>query len=100
MKKPRNLWRNGMPNKLTKEEFIEKYGQVKVKFDHYYKYSFNYTGELPDGGKILVAYGGNSDDIYKYSVSSDREETVGEIYPFMGTAYDNKGHIIDEFYEY
>ena len=85
---------------MTPKEFYKKYGGVKVKFNHYFKYSFNYYGELPDGGKLVVAYGGNADDIYRYDVSFDSENTVNEISPYMGTAYDKMGHVIDQFYDY
>jgi hypothetical protein len=85
---------------MTREEFYEKYSDVKVKFSTYYKYTFNYVGELPDGGKISVEYGGNSDDIYSYDVSADYEETVDSICPHCGTTYDRGGNVVDEFYDY
>ena len=85
---------------MTREEFIEKYGDVKVKFSYYYKYTFNYTGSLPDGGKISVGFGGNSDDIYRCDVVPDREESVSFIYPYTGRVIDKNGQVIDEFYDY
>jgi hypothetical protein len=85
---------------MTKKEFIEKYGNVKVKFSTYYKYTFTYVGELPNGGKISVGYGGNYDDIYRYDVSADYEETVNSIEPYCGTAYDKDGNVVDDFYDY
>lgn len=85
---------------MTEEEFIEKYGDVKVKFSSYWKYTFNYTGSLPDGCKISVGYGGNADDIYRYEVVPDHEETVSSIYPYFGRVRDKDGKVIDEFYDY
>lgn len=85
---------------MTQEEFYEKYGDVKVKFSDYYKYTFNFVGELPDGGKISVGCGGNSDDIYKFDVSADNEESVGGLYPYTGVVLDKNGQVIDEFYNY
>lgn len=85
---------------MTREEFIEKYGDVKVKFSNYYKYTFTYTGTLPDGGKISICDGGNSDDIYRYEVVPDREEKVSFIHPFSGSVYDKDGQKIDAFYDY
>ena len=85
---------------MTHEEFYEKYGDVKVKFSGYYKYTFTYTGELPDGGRISVEYGGNADDIYRHDVSADCEETVESIEAFCGTAYDANGDVVDGFYDY
>ena len=85
---------------MTREEFIEKYGDVKVKFSDYYKYTFNYTGSLPDGGKISIGYGGNADQIYRYEVVSDKEKTVLSVYPYTGVVLDANGQVIDEFYDY
>jgi hypothetical protein len=84
---------------MTKEDFIEKYGEVKVKFSSYYKYTFSFSGELSDGGKICVSYGGCSDDIYRYEVSADYEETVKSVYPCSGSVYKD-GEEIDSFYDY
>jgi hypothetical protein len=85
---------------MTAEEFLQKYGGVKVKFSSYYKYTFMYTGELPDGGRISVGYGGNADDIYRHGVGADCEETIDSVNPNQGTAYDKDGNEVDGFYEY
>jgi len=85
---------------MAREEFIEKYGDVKVKFSDYYKYTFNYTGSLPDGSKISIGYGGNDNDIYRHEVVSDKEETVLSVYPYTGVVLDANGQVIDEFYDY
>lgn len=47
-----------MDNKL--KEQIEKYGEEKLHFVSYYKYSFYYENE-----KIKVWAGGDSSDIYR-----------------------------------
>lgn len=85
--------------KLTEEQFFEKYGDVKVKFRRYYKYTFYYEGELPNGNEITVGWGGLADDIYKYEVVFDDENTVNVINPHFGQIFDNEGKVIDEFYE-
>jgi hypothetical protein len=84
---------------LTEEQFFEKYGDVKVKFHYYYKYTFYYVGKLPNGNKITVGLGGSADDIYKCKVSFDDEDTVQYINPHFGQIFDNEGKVIDEFYE-
>lgn len=53
---------------MTRQEFYKKYGSVRVKFKSYYKYSFNFVGELPDGSTLSCDYGGSVNDIYKFSV--------------------------------
>jgi hypothetical protein len=85
--------------KITQKQFIEKYGTVKVKFESYYKYTFTYSATLPDGKTISVGYGGNSDDIYRFSVTSDSEQTIEDCYPYTGTVY--AGDVeMEYFYEY
>ena len=84
---------------VARDEFIDKYGSVEVKFFSYYKYVFTYTGTLPDGSKISVDVGGNSDDIYKMSVSSNGVETVYGLDPFAGSVYKDSQEV-DGFYDY
>ena len=43
---------------MTIEELIEKYGDVELKFDSYYKYKFTFSGKAPDGKIISWSYGG------------------------------------------
>jgi hypothetical protein len=85
---------------MTKEEFIEKYGEVKVKFSSYYKYTFNYIGTLPDGNVISVDCGGNADYIYRYEVVPDMEESVSSIDPYAGRVRDKDYKVTDQFYDY
>ena len=51
--------------KLTEEQFNEQYGEAKVVFAYYYKYSFSFVGEF-EGKKINISVGGNADDIYRF----------------------------------
>lgn len=85
---------------MTKDEFYEKYGQVKVKFSYYYMFTFTFEGELPDGERIVVESGGCSDDIYKFDVSSDSEETVASVFPYAGTIYGKDNKEIESFCAY
>lgn len=87
-----------MAKKISKDEFMEKYGDVMVTFDHYYKYTFTYAGKNKDGVLVEVSWGGNADDIYRCSVSAGNEESVESLYPYDGTAYKD-GEAIEEFYE-
>jgi len=56
---------------MTKSEVVEKYGNVILTFDYYYKYMFTYSGVADDGAKICLSYGGVPDDIYKHTVSNN-----------------------------
>ena len=85
---------------MTREEFYEKYGGVKVKFSSYDKYTFTYTGTLPDGNVLTCGCGGDCDDIYRHDVSADWEETVSGLEPYTGSVYDWVGNKIESFYDY
>lgn len=50
---------------MTHEEIIEKYKDVRLKFDYYSKYSFYYEGYAADGTHIGVCFGGTHDEIYR-----------------------------------
>lgn len=84
---------------MTRQEFYEKYGDVKVKFASYYKYTFTYEATLPDGKLLICGFGGNSDDIYRHEVSADFEETVSSLQPYSGAVYQD-GIETDSFYDY
>ncbi len=83
---------------MTREEFLEKYGKVQVTFSHYYKYTFYYTGEIPDG-KITVGYGGDSHEIYRYEVTAGEMRRIEDIYPHTGSVV-RDGKEIEGFYDY
>ena len=59
-----------MSNMLTQEEVLELYGHIELRFDHYYKYSFQYLYE-DDEVTISGSLGGDSDDIYKTRIDAD-----------------------------
>lgn len=84
---------------MTKDEFFQKYGDVKVKFCSYYKFAFTYEAQLPDGKRLTCCFGGNADDIYKREVSNDKEKTVSNLDPHTGSVYED-GQEIEEFYDY
>ena len=63
---------------LTEKEFLEVYGEAKVIFTSYYKYSFNFEGEF-NGKSIYVSVGENADDIYKFDVTAGKEYAVKEL---------------------
>ena len=54
-----------MDNKLTYSELIEKYGDVELKFESYYKYSFTYRGQTKDYSQLSVYIESNKDSIYR-----------------------------------
>lgn len=70
---------------MTKEQILEKYGNVKLTFKHYYKYTFTFSGVADDGAIISTHIGGDSGDIYKMSVSAENEETLINLYAECAT---------------
>lgn len=63
---------------LNEKEFLEIYGEAKVVFTSYYKYSFSFRGEF-NGKSIYVSAGGNADDIYRFDVDADKEYAVKQL---------------------
>ena len=84
--------------KVSREEFMEKYGDVMVVFDGYYKYTFTYKGDTQDGLTVYVSCGGSADEIYRREVVPDKEERVEDLYPDGGTVY-RGASFVEEFYE-
>ncbi len=85
---------------LSKAEFLAKYGDVQVSFNEYYKFTFYFTGVTSEGYKLVVGYGGNSEQIYRYELSSTQTGTVKSIEPYSGFVYDARHLEIDSFYDY
>jgi len=58
---------------MNLQEALVKYGDSKVRFTGYYKYSFTFKGTTPNGHNIEVWAGGNPDDIYRFDVGLGEE---------------------------
>lgn len=84
---------------ISKEEFIKKHGDVIVQFSSYFKYSFTYVGELPNGDQITVLTGGDADEIYRLEVENNETETVASLDPMSAGIY-RDGTEIEGFYDY
>lgn len=78
---------------MTCEEFYEKYKDVDFYFSSYYKYTFTFVGEY-QGEFISIGVGGQSDDIYRFEVVSDRKESILSLQPYEGTCGE------DSFYDF
>lgn len=89
----------GKSKNMNLQEIKERYGEVKLKFQSYYKYSFDFIGTTDKGEEITVAVGGNADDIYKLSVGASKEETINSLDPhFIQVVKD--GETIVDWYHY
>lgn len=83
---------------MTKQEFFDKYGDVVVSFSSYYKYVFYYKADLPDGTLIHVSVGGNSEDIYRFDISSEDRQEIRVLDPYAGNVR-REGVRIESFYD-
>lgn len=81
-------------SKLTEKQFLEKYGEAKVVFAYYYKYSFTFTGEF-EGKKLHVIVGGSADDIYRFDVEPNKEYQVKELGMNYATVKDGETTIAE-----
>jgi hypothetical protein len=61
---------------LTKEQFLEKYGDVRMYFTSYFKYTFSFEGKTPNGEILKASIGGNPDDIYRLEVCDGDNGTL------------------------
>lgn len=89
-----------MSKQMTREEFYAKYGDVEVTFSSYYKFTFTYSAILPDGNRLTVGYGGNSEEIYRHEVVSGGSEILSTLHPYTGSVFDACGNEIEGFYDY
>ena len=88
-----------MATQMTRAQFYAKYGDVEVTFSSYYKYTFTYSATLPDGKRLTVGYGGNSDQIYRHEVATSCAEKVSSLHPYIGAVYDGTEEV-EGFYDY
>lgn len=88
-----------MTNKITKDQFIEKYGDVLVEFSNYYKFTFTYIATLPDGASITVDMGGDSAEIYRHEVVPNLKTPIRSLDPYSGFVCMN-GEMIESFYDF
>lgn len=84
---------------MTKECFLELYGNEKLTFSNYYKYVFTFKCPLENGNVLCCECGGSSEDIYRFGVNTDTEYNLYELDPFSGTIFDSDGGIVHSFYE-
>jgi len=81
---------------IGEDLFYAAYGDVKVKFSHYYKYSFEFTGKLIDG-KIVCYLGECADDIYNLDVKANKSISIGELMPDSAYIYDKAGKLLERY---
>ncbi len=84
---------------LTKQEFFDKYGEVKVLFSAYHKRSF-YFNRMMENKAINIAVAASCDYILKFGVSADLPYPITNFYDKIENAYIREfGVIVEEFRE-
>lgn len=78
---------------MTRDELNEKYGDAKVTFFHYHKFTFTFKGTLPDGKTITARMGGPAHDIYREDVTAGKEKTIRDLYPYSVSVMDGDKEI-------
>lgn len=73
-------------NKEQAEKLYNENSNLKLKFVHYYKYSFCFAGEN-DAIKVYVKYGGNDSDIYRFDVDDKEFEAPKTFNELMENYY-------------
>lgn len=85
---------------MTKEEVLEKYGDVPLIFDHYYKFVFTFAALVAEGTVLRVSVGGGSDDIYKMMVDSNTSVKLNETDYYVFASLAEGGRILWEDSQY
>ena len=55
---------------MTREEAMAKWGKCELRFRYYYKFAFSFEGVSDDKENIIACVGGDSDEIYRFSVDA------------------------------
>lgn len=88
---------NMIKEEIEKDPFIEKYGRIPLNFSSYYKFSFSFKGRASDGIEIYASMGGQADDIYRYEVSADTTEKIGDGSDWNHISFRKNGKKIHEW---
>ena len=62
------------------DEILEKFGETEMEFSSYYKFSFSFVGETKNGEHVSASVGGDSSDIYKITVDTEKVK-LDDLYP-------------------
>lgn len=90
-----------VPEKITRDEFEQRYGDVKLSFWSYYKYTFTFRGTAPDGAVIEAGYGGESGEIYRTTIAHDETRLATLTDPWWYTLTVTKDEVkVFEHYEF
>lgn len=83
---------------MNKEEVLEKYGDVKMRFVSYHEFTFKFKG-VKDGVEVLASIVGDMDKVYNTYVNASEEETLRELDPnFIKVT--NKDGVVYTWYDF
>ena len=70
------------------DEFLVKYGDTPVRFSSYYKFTFTFTGSLPDGRNLYALVGGEPEEIRTRNVTADEVRPLRQLWAYSASVYD------------
>lgn len=79
---------------ITKEQFMEKYGNKEVSFVKHCDYYFHFNGVL-DRGYIVVLVSEDNDDINRLKISE--QYIISSLTPEVGIIYKNRT-LVESYY--
>jgi hypothetical protein len=86
---------------MNEKTLLSDYGTVKVTFSSFYKFSFTFTGQTPEGHKLVISVGGCPDEVYRFEVVADHQKTVAslmsEVMVQVATVYDADGTVVASY---
>lgn len=79
---------------LTKNEFYEKFKDVKFYFADYEKFTFHFEGKDENGRVVRIGVGGGADEVYLIDIARDIPDNIYNLEPYYGLVY---GDLDDKF---
>ena len=64
---------------MTKEDFIEEYGDIVVSYSGYRKFQFTFIGETADSTPIVILIGGSSAEIYGMEIDCNETAVIRDM---------------------
>jgi len=83
---------------MTKQEFLDKYGEVWVHYTYRFNYMFTHEGDLSDDSVVIVHCGGQPDIAYD-TLSVAELSKVKHLDHIMSAYVYRRGQLVEGFDE-
>ena len=82
---------------ISRDEFLDQYGDVEVSFKHYYNNTFEFEG-IGHGGETITVQCGRTEDAMRYMDINDQPERIENLeYIYAGEVWHNSNKIYGFF---